>query len=330
MVLLQEALSLPSPPSSTSHIGGLPLPQRLDFALDRELDDARVLVIEPWTHVGGMLAAGMVDDSIKGEAPRYFDFQFQLSAVAGRTEAYGGLAAELFRRIASALGHPHNASCGCFQANPNTTEQVFLAWLHEEGIDVIANASLVDTTIANTTITSICLSNGAIVTGSYFMDGTYEGDLVAGIGHPFDVGMESQSLYNESFAGHGLCEGDRSTGWQSFNVDVAPFDANGVLLPHVTATNITPGSASSTIQSFNFRACLTTDNGVTIPLPLRYNPSEWQLLDRFIVATQKAGKNISPSTFFGCSSLAGGCDTNDGPAVSINPMGHGTCFSRFC
>eukprot|EP00045_Choanoeca_perplexa_P017986 m.273178 g.273178 ORF g.273178 m.273178 type:complete len:497 (+) comp17684_c0_seq8:2561-4051(+) len=253
-----------------------------------------------------MLSAGMVDDSIRG-----------------RTEAYGGLAAELFRRIAIALGHSANATCGCFQANPNTTEEVFLAWLDEEDITVMTNTSLAEATLTNKTVTKLRLSNGASIDAGYVIDGTYEGDVAAAIGHPFSVGMESQASHGETFAGQGLCEGNRSTGWQSFAVDVNPFDTKSdALLPHVTASNITYGSASATIQSFNFRACLTTqERGVPLPSPTLYNESEWQLLDRYIVATKQAGKSLSLSTFFGCSSLAGGCDTNDGPAVSINPMG---------
>eukprot|EP00730_Choanoeca_flexa_P018753 TRINITY_DN9138_c0_g1_i2.p1 TRINITY_DN9138_c0_g1~~TRINITY_DN9138_c0_g1_i2.p1 ORF type:complete len:563 (+),score=90.03 TRINITY_DN9138_c0_g1_i2:339-2027(+) len=267
-----------------------------------------VVVITPWTHVGGMLSAGMVDDSIQGQ-----------------TQAYGGLAAELFRRIAAFYGQSNTSRCGCFQANPNVTEMVFLTWMKEQGIEIVLNASIVDASMSNGIVLRIRLSNGQTITGRYFIDGTYEGDLLAAIDHPYAVGMEANTTYNESLAGQGLCESPRSTTWQEFKAAVNPFDANGQLLPHVTANGVHYGMASDTIQSYNLRACLTTkSNGIAIPPPSSYNASEWQLLDRYIQAMQASSIAIDSKSFFGCAALEGGCDTNDGPAVSINPMGEET------
>ncbi len=90
-------------------------------------------------------------------------------------------------------------------------------------------------------------------TGTFFVDASYEGDLIAAAGVPFFLGREGKSQYNEVGAGRVYKywagpEGEGST-YQEDNA----------------------------IESYNYRLCLTNDpkNRVTIQKPAHYNREEF-------------------------------------------------------
>lgn len=85
------------------------------------------------------------------------------------------------------------------------------------------------------------------------------------------------------------------------------------------------------IQSYNFRACLTRSKSPTAAVPITepagYNASDFALFARHIaaLAAHRPSKAVSLGDFFGCSRYTGGkCDTNDGSALGLNPMGNET------
>lgn len=73
-----------------------------------------------------------------------------------------------------------------------------------------------------------------------------------------------------------------------FGLAVDPFDHAGKPLPF---TSLPPpgravGSGDRFVQSYNFRLCLTTNatSQVPFPKPPNYQPSDWELLRRYIKA----------------------------------------------
>ena len=97
------AVATPSGPSASVDVlvyGGTPGGAVAAIAAKRVLGVGVVVLVEGGHHIGGMLAAGMIDDSIQGD-----------------TQAYAGLAAELYRRTALAYKvspHPDLAiTCLC-------------------------------------------------------------------------------------------------------------------------------------------------------------------------------------------------------------------------
>lgn len=267
---------------------------------------SRVLLLEPTAHVGGMLTAGMYDDS-----------------VVGRRAAYGGLAAEFTDRVVSPTADPH------------VKEAAMRRWLNESGVVTLTGCSVDKLHAAALLQAGAALLQAAAtsclgdVTARAFVDGTYEGDLLPLAGVPFALGREPVSAWNESLAGQGLCADparDR-THWQQFRRDVDPHAAGGGLLPTVRGWDpAAAGLGDGRIQSYNFRACLTTNKsaGVAVPQPRGYNASRYRLYARLLAAMPPSSVHLS--SFFSCNSYgsAGKCSTNDGPALGLNPMGEET------
>ena len=120
-----------------------------------------------------------------------------------------------------------------------------------------------------------------------FIDASYEGDLMATGKISYTSGRESKEVFNESLAG--MSPGSK---YNQFNVAVDPFNASNGLPLHFSRLPDPRkvGSGDDLIQSYNFRLCLSTEvhNKVPFPKPKEYNPLDWELLRRYIVACLQA------------------------------------------
>lgn len=93
---------------------------------------------------------------------------------------------------------------------------------------------------------------------------------------------------------------------------------NASLLPGISPwTNASVGTGDRKLESFNFRACLTTaDDGIAIQKPSQYRRETYILLERYITALQKGHSRVDLSDIFGCNDYMNHkCDTNDGSPV---------------
>ncbi|KAF8254043.1 hypothetical protein K440DRAFT_618644 [Wilcoxina mikolae CBS 423.85] len=113
--------------------------------------------------------------------------------------------------------------------------------------------------------------------GKYFVDATYEGDLIGAAGIPYFLGRESNTTYNEMGAG------------------VVYKYWNG------PETDGTTHQGDDTIQSFNYRLSVTKDptNVHMIPKPDNYNRSEYVSIIADIITGCHTGikaKNYCPRT----------------------------------
>lgn len=133
----------------------------------------------------------------------------------GEIRAYGGLAAEFYRRVALEYNVSATLNASCFKGEPHMVETTFRTWLKEEGVLVLNNTWITDVMISSQhhVITAVTLSNGASMDAVAYIDASYEGDLLALAGVPVTVGREPASLYNESFGGRLLC-----TSYEQFEV----------------------------------------------------------------------------------------------------------------
>jgi len=127
-----------------------------------------VVLLEGGAHVGGIIAGGMIDNSISGD-----------------TRAYGGLPAEAFRRAAVEYGVPAALNASCFLGEPHVYEHVFRAWLAAEGVvlrtqQVVASvqtSKIADRSLAGgaPTITSVTLAGTSeVIAAAQTVDATYE------------------------------------------------------------------------------------------------------------------------------------------------------------
>ncbi len=238
---------------------------------------AKVALIEPGIHLGGLSAGGL------GRT----DY--------GHEQTIGGLSREFYRTVGTLYGktiawdfEPHVAeqAFGLMieRAGPGSIEVVFgerLALDRETGVDK-----------DGARIKEIVMESGRRFPGRSFIDATYEGDLMAVAGVSYHVGRESRDTYGESLAGVlEPGEGEFRQPKQFFPPEVNPYivpgDPTSGLLPGIQDTVLAPpGSGDDKIQAYNFRVCLTSEPSNRIPLekPADYDPLLYELLARWIQA----------------------------------------------
>lgn len=240
-----------------------------------------VLLIEPTNHVGGMTSSGL----------GYVD--------VGKSFTIGGLTNNFFQRNASYQG----LSGVSYRITPSIAEKIFNDMLSESKVNVLYNSRLdEDTTtpIINGRIRSIQLESGVKIQGKYFIDSSYEGDLMASAGISYIVGRESGAEYNEPGAGK------RSP--YTF-APLNPYQSNGQLLPDLYEDITgTIGDADDKTQAYNFRLCLTQNasNFIAFTKPENYNPLRYELLLQTILRREAEGNQTNLTNIVSIATLPGG------------------------
>ena len=153
------------------------------------------------------------------------------------------------------------------------------------------------------------------VRGRFFIDATYEGDLMKAAGVSFTYGRESSHKYNESQAGvtgksaakfpdgispflqqpedKGTIGGTETAGTDErlYNGTTFYYDQNveGNLLRYVLLgpdPRKHVGEADDNVMAYSYRVCFTQDpnNMVPVTQPLGYNPIDFELARRLVLA----------------------------------------------
>jgi hypothetical protein len=168
-------------------------------------------------------------------------------------------------------------------------------------------------------IQQLDLEHGGTVTGRYFIDATYEGDLFATAGCSYRVGREPVAEFDES------CNGVQFRDEHQFVVDVDPYvtpgDPRSGLLPEISREPEAgrPGARDTKLQAFNFRMQLSNGpDHVPFPKPAGYDPGRYALLARFIAAAADTPWDFSYPK--GPLHLAAG-DSNNRGAFSTDFIG---------
>ncbi len=167
-----------------------------------------VVIVSPDRHLGGMTSGGLgFTDS-------------------GNTAAIGGLARGFYRRVwryyqddaawrwqkradygnrGQGTAAMDDAARTMWTFEPHAAEQVFDAWLAENGVEVVRGAWLDrERGVAKegARIVSITSLDGRTWRGRMFIDATFEGDLMAAAGVRYHVGREANSVYGETWNGN--------------------------------------------------------------------------------------------------------------------------------
>lgn len=250
-----------------------------------------VLLISPDTHLGGMSSSGLgFTDS-------------------GNTHLIGGLAKEFFQRIYKKYQSEDNWQWqkksnfkNKAQSNlainkddktmwvfePHIAEAVFEDLITENNIQVIKN-EWIDRTIhlnkEGTKIISFQTLSGKIISGTVFIDTSYEGDLMALAGVSYHVGRESNDVYHEKYNGVQKNIFQHNHNFHKYKIDpyVIKGDQNSGLLPNIFPNILEENcDGDHKIEAYCFRLCLTKnlENKIPFTKPQNYNPLEYELLIR--------------------------------------------------
>jgi FAD dependent oxidoreductase/PKD domain len=205
---------------------------------------AKVVLIEPSYLIGGLMSGGLTKTDI------------------GRRETIGGLSKEFFQRVLDYYTQTYGADSPQVKAvdytqdpktrsgyyfEPKIALKIFQEMLAEAHVVVRTKEQLQSVDVQPGEIRSIVTRHyetgkESKFSGHFFIDGTYEGDLMAQSGVLYRVGREARSEYNESLAG----------------INEGPAEYHG--------------ASDHRVQSFNVRSTICVDpaNHVPIPKPKQY------------------------------------------------------------
>lgn len=234
----------------------------------------RVTILERTAHIGGLPANGLgaTDIGTRGATGGLF-MEFVTRVKAYYVDKYGPDSEQVKK-----------CSDG-YHFEPSVAEKIFEQMLAEVpavkvlrrrqfeaapeslGMRPYGKGQVADTIV----VTNLETNATEVLRARYFIDASYEGDLIAAAGIPYVVGREAASQYNEPGAGRvyklwGGQEGPGSTGY-----------------------------ADNAVQAYNYRMCLTDDpkDRVPVPKPARYNREEYVLLAKGVNEVWFAAKEYA-------------------------------------
>ena len=244
-----------------------------------------VILIEPTRHLGGLTTAGL----------GYTD--------TGNKAVIGGVAREFYQRVKAHYDRreswkhqdpsefpgyrPDDDAMWTFE--PRVAEAILEKMLREvaDGVRVVRQTQLdrrSGTTMRDGRIVSIRMKDGTLFVGEYFIDATYEGDLMVAAGVSYTIGRESNAKYGETLNGvqkRGNIHNHR------FIVPVDPYvvpgDPSSGLLPRVHAGDPgKDGAGDRRLQAYCYRMCMTRvpENRVPFRKPEGYDERQYELLLR--------------------------------------------------
>ncbi len=235
-------------------------------------EGASVVLLEPTNHIGGLSTGGLS-----------FCDSNQMARVTVM-----GLFHEWHTRIVkeytscglSAPYDPEIKNQARWTYEPHVAMRVTRAMLDEAGVTVLVDQDLLSVEKTGPRIRTVITKRGKF-TGRVFIDGSYEGDLLAAAGVDWTIGREGRDAFGEPLAGKQ---------YPKPGMAIDGFDAAGNPLPLVTATAREDETAGDTnVMTYSFRLCLTRDPRNKVPMiePDQYDPARFEIIRRYL----KAGGN---------------------------------------
>ncbi|MFA6544160.1 MAG: FAD-dependent oxidoreductase, partial [Limisphaerales bacterium] len=216
-------------------------------------EGAKVVLIEPTRHVGGLSTSGINT----AESEHMLKWTI------------GGFADEFYRR----LGKHYGTGQPEYFFESGVAEKVYLDMLKEAGVEVRYGASVDKVTKAGAKITGVTLTDDTKLTAKVFVDASYEGDLMARAGVKYAVGREAKAEFGEEAAGIRFDKTPRKA---------RTVDAQGKLLPGISAwaKDLKEGAAHRAPMNYNFRLTVAKDPKLQVPIPApeHYDATRYSLL----------------------------------------------------
>jgi hypothetical protein len=232
-------------------------------------EGAEVVLLEPTEHIGGLSTGGLShcdsNQMVRSTLMGLFD------------EWHVRIVKEYTDRGLKPPYDPALKNQARWVFEPHVAMRVTQAMLAEAGVTVRADHDLKSVTKDGPRIVSLTTKRGAF-TARVFIDGTYEGDLLAAANVDWTIGREGREAYGEPLAGKR---------YPKPGMAIDGFTDDGQLLPLVTdggRGDEVAGDAN--LMTYSFRLCLTRDprNKVPMPEPTHYDPARFELIRRFLKA----------------------------------------------
>ncbi|MBC7806884.1 MAG: FAD-dependent oxidoreductase [Akkermansiaceae bacterium] len=213
-------------------------------------------------HIGGLSSGGLGATDI------------------GNKAVIGGISREFYRRMGR-----HYGTGEAWKFEPTVAEETLRIMCAEVDVPIYFDQRLTDVEKDSNRITAIRTEGGHRFRATYFVDASYEGDLLAKAGVSYTVGREPNSQYEETL--NGVQYGHPK---HNFKVPVDPFvrpgePASGLLRGISAEPPGEHGQGDHRVQAYNFRLCMTqAPNRIPFPKPDGYEPERFELLARYLSA----------------------------------------------
>ncbi|MEO3744066.1 FAD-dependent oxidoreductase [Plantactinospora sp. B5E13] len=223
-------------------------------ALRLRLRGLRSLILEPTGHVGGIVAGGLV----KTDTPNI------AAALAGLT----------YQRFFVGIGAEYGLDGPEYRFEPKVAERVAWQLLDEAKATVLLHHRIHgpdDVDVTGRRIRGVRTTDGWR-RARFFVDASYEGDLMAAAGVPYTFGREPRSRYDEPFAGFQPVQAYRK----------GPFTPND-RYPVRSVPDQQAGDGDAKTQAYNFRGVLSTNpDRIPFPKPDDYDPGRYHYLGQLL------------------------------------------------
>lgn len=232
-------------------------------------EGASVILLEPTDHVGAMSTGGLSHCDSN---------QMVRSTVMGLFhEWHTRVVKDYTDRGLRAPYDPTVKDQSIWVFEPHVAMRVTKTMLHEAGVKVLVNERLASVDMDGPRIAFLNTKSDRYA-GKVFVDGTYEGDLMAQAGVDWTIGREGREEYGEPLAGKQ---------YPKKRMEIDGFDEHGELLPLLTTDDRGKDEAGDkNVMAYSFRLCLTADpeNRVAMPKPDAYDPARFEIVRRYLKA----------------------------------------------
>jgi hypothetical protein len=256
-------------------------------------EGVKVILLEPTEHVGGLTTGGLShcdsNQMVRTTLMGLFD------------EWHGCVVKDYTDRGLPSPYAPTRKDQAPWTFEPHVAMRVTNKMLAESGVVVKTGQAITGVTKDGPRITSLVTTRGTF-RATTFVDGSYEGDLMAAAGIEWKIGREGRAEFDESYAGKQ---------YPKPKLPISGRDDQGRLLPLVTTADAGPDEAGdANVMTYSFRLCLTRDpaNRVPAPEPARYDPARFEIARRALAAGGRVGFDLYPlpgGKFDGNNSISG-------------------------
>lgn len=263
----------------------------------------KVVLVEPTEHIGGMTTGGLGFTDI------------------GNKQVIKGVAKQFYRKVGE-----HYGCLEQYIFEPSVADSIMRSYLEVEGLTLMCQYRLESVEKEGSRIRRIKLERSdkpekkSYLSARYYIDASYEGDLMAHSGVEYFVGREGNDRYGESLNGVQMMTGHQFP--DGIDPYVEPGNPSSGLLWGISDGELAQtGSEDNMVQAYNYRICLTDvpENRIPIEKPEGYDPARYELLLRLMQAQPQ--KNSLNDYFIWSRMPNGKTDINNRGGFSSDMIG---------